>query len=38
MVGSKAPWVQVEGNRNDPRFDGYPDMSLAAWHEAHSLP
>ena len=29
MLGSKAPWVEVEGLPGDPRFDGYPDMSLA---------
>jgi len=37
LVGSKAPWVAVEGLPEDPRFDGYPDMSLAEWHEAHGL-
>ena len=37
MVGSKAPWVAVEGHRGDPRFDAYPDLSLAQWHERHGL-
>ncbi len=37
MLGSKAPWVEVEGLPGDPRFDGYPDMSLAEWHERHKL-
>jgi hypothetical protein len=37
MVGSKAPWVAVEGKPGDPRFDEYPDTSLAGWHEAHGL-
>jgi len=37
MVGSKAPWVAVEGHAKDPRFDEYPDMSLAEWHVAHGL-
>jgi hypothetical protein len=37
LVGSKAPWVKVEGNSADPRFDDYPDMSLAQWHEARGL-
>lgn len=37
MLGSKAPWVKVEGAAADPRFDGYPDMSLAQWHEAKGL-
>ncbi|ROZ63408.1 GFA family protein [Ramlibacter sp. WS9] len=34
MLGSKAPWVQVEGNAEDPRFEEYPSMSLAQWHES----
>lgn len=37
MVGSKAPWVDIEGALQDPRFDEYPDMSLAKWHEAHGF-
>ena len=37
MVGSRAPWVRVEGGPGDPRFDAYPDLSLAQWHRAHGL-
>lgn len=37
MVGSKAPWVPVEGGPDDPRFDRYPSQSLAQWHDAHAL-
>lgn len=37
MLGSKAPWVAVEGSAGDAQFDGYPDQSLAQWHEAHGL-
>jgi len=37
MLGSKAPWVPVEGTPGDPRFDEYPDMSLAQWHDAKGL-
>jgi len=37
LVGSKAPWVQIEGNPTDQRFDHYPSMSLAEWHESHGL-
>jgi len=37
MVGSKAPWVKIEGHADDPRFDEYPDVSLAQWHEAKGL-
>ncbi len=34
FVGSKAPWVGVEGRPEDPHFDAYPDMSLAQWHQS----
>ena len=37
MLGSKAPWVPVEGHAGDARFDAYPDQSLAEWHEAKGL-
>ena len=37
MLGSKAAWVEVEGKPGDPRFDVYPDMSLAEWHERQGL-
>lgn len=37
LVGSRAPWVDVEGKPGDPRFDHYPDMSLAQWHERKGL-
>lgn len=37
FVGSKAPWVEPEGRPHDPRFDRYPGMSLAQWHEARGL-
>jgi hypothetical protein len=37
MLGSKAPWVEVEGKRGDARFDEYPDCSLAQWHEERGL-
>jgi hypothetical protein len=35
MVASKAAWVRVEGDGGDARFDGYPDLSLAEWHQRH---
>ncbi len=35
MLGSAAPWVRVEGRKGDPRFDEYPDFSLADWHRKH---
>ena len=37
MLGSKAPWVEVEGRPDDARFDVYPDFSLAEWHERRRL-
>jgi len=37
LVGSKAPWVRVEGGPADPRFDHYPDMSLEQWHRSKGL-
>ena len=37
MLGSKAGWVQVEGGAGDARFDAYPNLSLAQWHEAKGL-
>ena len=37
MLGSKANWVPVEGTPRDERFDLYPDMSLAQWHERKGL-
>lgn len=35
MLGSKPAWVGVEGRPDDPRFDAYPDFSLAEWHARH---
>ena len=37
LVGSKAAWVEVEGRPDDPRFEHYPDMSLAQWHARHGF-
>ena len=37
MLGSKASWVEVEGKPRDARFEAYPDVSLAAWHEQRGL-
>jgi len=37
MLGSKPDWVQVEGSAGDPRFEEYPDCSLAEWHQAKGL-
>lgn len=37
MLGSRAPWVRVEGGEGDPRFEAYPDLSLAEWHERKGL-
>ncbi len=37
LVGSKASWVEVEGNPGDPCFKQFADQSLAEWHEAKGL-
>jgi len=37
LVGSKAPWVGVEGGPSDPCFEQYPSMSLAQWHRTKGL-
>ena len=37
LVGSKAPWVKIEGEPDDPRFEHYPNMSLAQWHHSKGL-
>lgn len=37
MLGSKAAWVEPGCGPSDPRFDEYPDESLAAWHERHGF-
>ncbi len=37
LVGSKAPWVRIEGKPGDPRFKEYPKMSLAQWHQSKGL-
>jgi len=37
MIGSKAPWVEVEGRADDPHFDAYPDRSIAQWHEDNDV-
>ncbi len=37
MLGSKAPWVDVQAGGKDKLFDGYPEESIAAWHERLGL-
>lgn len=37
MVGSKANWVPLKLDLQDRCFDGYPDESLAEWHERQGL-
>jgi hypothetical protein len=37
MLGSKASWVQVRADAGDKQFDGYPDESIAAWHQRLGL-
>jgi hypothetical protein len=33
MVASKASWVELRQGKNDKVFDGYPEESIAAWHQ-----
>lgn len=37
FVGSKAPWVTIEGKQGDDQFDEYPELSLEDWHRNHRL-
>lgn len=32
MVGSKAPWVEIDRKPDDKEFEEYPEESLADWH------
>lgn len=33
LLDSKASWVPIDKSSDDKCFDGYPDESLAEWHE-----
>lgn len=35
MLGSRASWVAVQHRRGDSRFETYPSLSLAQWHDKH---
>ena len=37
LLGSKASWVPLSVGPKDKRFEGYPDESIAAWHERTGL-
>ena len=37
MLGSKANWVEVPKGAGHVHFEGYPALSLEAWHAAHGL-
>ena len=37
MLGSKAPWVEVQAQPRDKQFDVYPEESIAQWHERLGL-
>lgn len=32
MVGSKAPWVEIQRGPHDQVFEEYPEESIADWH------
>ena len=36
MVGSKANWVPLQAGPEDRIHEGYPDQSLATWHDTHA--
>ncbi|MFT5429718.1 MAG: hypothetical protein ACI9OJ_000390 [Myxococcota bacterium] len=36
-LDSRARWVAIEGTPSDGRFPGYPEQSLAAWHQTRGL-
>lgn len=37
LLDSKASWVEVRSDPEDKRFDGFPDESIAQWHERLGL-
>ncbi|KIF58066.1 GFA family protein [Pseudomonas fluorescens] len=37
MLGSKAPWVEVQSSKKDQQFEVYPGESIAQWHERLGL-
>ena len=37
MLDSKAPWVEARADPQDKHFGGYPQESLAQWHERLGL-
>lgn len=37
LLDSKAGWVEPDVRENDKCFDGYPEESLAEWHERLGL-
>jgi hypothetical protein len=37
MLEFKAPWVELNLRPGDKRFDGYPEESIAQWHERLGL-
>ena len=37
MLGDKPAWVRVDAQPDDRHFDGYPEESLAEWHERLGL-
>jgi hypothetical protein len=37
LLDSKADWVEVQAGPHDRQFDGYPEESIAQWHERLGL-
>jgi len=37
LIDSKAPWVEVRPDAGDKRFPGFPEESIAQWHQRLGL-
>ena len=37
MLAFKAPWIELRSDSQDRQYPGYPDESIAAWHERLGL-
>jgi hypothetical protein len=37
LLDSKASWVEVDAHSGDKQFQGYPEESIAEWHERLGL-
>lgn len=37
LLDSKASWVEIEAHQGDKMFAGFPEESIAQWHERQNL-